>query len=61
MKNELNKIKEEVKILRGYIENVVDILEVSFEHISNISNACNCLREDIEKVVTLDEEITKDE
>lgn len=54
MKNEVNQLKEEVKELRGYIEKIVEILEISFKHISTISNSCNCLKEDLELLVDSD-------
>ena len=54
MKNEVNQLKEEVKELRGYIAMIVDILEISYKHISTISNSCNCLKEDLELAVTSD-------
>lgn len=54
MKNDVNQLKEEVKELRGYIEKIVGILELSYKHISSISNSCNCLKEDLEMVATLE-------
>lgn len=52
MKNDVNQLKEEVKELRGYIEKIVGILELSYKHISSISNSCNCLKEDLEIAIT---------
>ena len=54
MKNDVNQLKEEVKELRSYVAKIVEILEISFKHISTISNSCNCLREDLELAVTSD-------
>lgn len=54
MENEVNQLKEEVKELRGYIEMIIGVLELSFQHMVTISNSCNCLREDLELAVTSD-------
>ena len=54
MMNDVNQLKEQVKELKGYIEKIVEILEISYKHISTISNSCNCLKEDLELAVTSD-------
>lgn len=54
MKKEVNQLKEEIKELRGYFENIVEILEITYEHISTISNSCNYLKEDLEIAIASD-------
>lgn len=54
MNNDVNQLKEEVTELRGYIEKIVEVLEISYKHISTISNSCNCLKDDLELLVTSD-------
>ncbi len=54
LQKEVKELKEEVKELRGYIEMIVDILEISYKHISDISHSCNCLREDLEIAIASD-------
>ena len=53
--NDIKKLKKEVKELRNYIEMIIGVLELSFQHMVTISNSCNCLREDLELAVTSDE------
>lgn len=53
--NDIKELKKEVKELRGYIEMIIGVLELSFQHMVTISNSCNCLREDLELAVTSDE------
>lgn len=54
MKKDVNQLREELKELRGYIEKIVEILEISYSHISTISNSCNCLKEDLEIAIASD-------
>ena len=51
MKNDVNQLKKEVKELRGYIEKIVDILEMSYENACDITDICNYLRDSLNEYV----------
>ena len=46
--------RKEIRELRGYVEQIVEILELAYEHISTINHSCNCLREDLEMAIAQD-------